>query len=116
MQARELYEQHGRAGSLLVSTQVLQKFYVTVTRKLAEPLNEADAYEVVRELSHFSVVRVDAELVLAAIRRARTDKFSFWDGLIIEAALLGGATRLLSEDLQHGRMVNALHIENPFKA
>lgn len=112
--ARELFEQHSLGGSLLLSTQVLQEFYVTVTRKLSEPLSGPEALSAVRHFASFSPTQVDTDLIVRGAERSLRERFSFWDGLILEAALSGGATRLLSEDLQHGREVAGLVIENPF--
>lgn len=99
------------AGRGVLSTQVLQEFYVTVTRKLAIPLPAARAEQVVRGLAALPLVRVDGALILAAIARGRVFGFSFWDALIVEAALAGGADRLLTEDLQHGQVIEGLRIE-----
>lgn len=112
--ARQLFETEASAGRALLSTQVLQEFYVCVTRKLAVPMDSESAEDVVRNLSALPVIRIDAEQILAAIGRSRRMNVSFWDSLIIEAALAGGATLLFSEDLQHGRDVDGLRIENPF--
>ena len=112
--ACELFEREATAGRIVLSTQVLQEFYVAVTRRLAVPLDPAVAEDVVRNLSVLPLVRIDAEKILAAIGRSRRQKFSFWDALIIEAALTGGADRLFSEDLQHGQVIDGLQIENPF--
>lgn len=100
--------------TLVLSTQVLQEFYVAVTRKLAVPLSTPAAERAVRDLATLSVVHADTELVLAGIRRARSDAFSFWDALIVEAALMAGAERLVTEDMQHGRRIDNLVIDNPF--
>jgi len=112
--ACQLFETEASAGRALLSTQVLQEFYVSVTRKLAVPLDSESAEDVVRNLSVLPVIRIDIEKILAAIGRSRRMNVSFWDSLIIEAALAGGATRLFSEDLQHGRAIDGLRIENPF--
>ena len=42
-------------------------------------------------------------------------RFSFWDALIVAAALEAGCTRLLTEDLQHGQVIEGLRVENPFR-
>lgn len=112
--AQELFRIHSTDGSLLLSTQVLQEFYVTVTRKLSVPLGGLEALEAVRQFATFSLTKVDAELVVRAAERNQRDMLSFWDALIVEAAVAGGATRLLSEDMQHGREVSGLVVENPF--
>jgi predicted nucleic acid-binding protein len=113
--AHDLVRGHAASGDLLLSTQVLQEFYVTVTRKLAKPLTEDAALDTLRQLAAFPVVQVDSRLVLEAARRSQGLKLSFWDTLIIQAAVEGGASGLLSEDLQHGRRVDGVTIENPFR-
>jgi len=112
--AQRILQTEASVGNILLSTQVLQEFYVTVTRKLAKPLKPETALEAVTRFSAFPLVIVDMPLILSAIRRSQTDSISFWDSLVIDAALKGGAQRLWSEDLQHGRMVNGMRIENPF--
>ena len=113
--ARELLGTHTKAGETLLSTQILQEFYVAVTRKLATPLAEDAAYEAVRELAVMPTVRVDIPLILSAIQLSRQQKLSFWDALVIRAAIEGGAAALYSEDLQHGQVFETLTVENPFR-
>jgi len=112
--ACDIFETEASAGRALLSTQVLQEFYVTVTGKLAVPLDPKVAEDVVRNLAVLPLVQIDTEIILAAIGTGRRLQFSFWDGLIVEAAIAGGADRLLSEDLQHGQVIDGLTIENPF--
>lgn len=114
-QARRLLEADGGRGGLVVSTQVLQEFYTTVTRKLGHPLPEKAAEEATRALAEFEVVTPDAELVLEAIALARKDKLSLWDALIVRSALKAGCDALFSEDLQDGRRWGRLRVENPFR-
>jgi predicted nucleic acid-binding protein len=113
-QACVRFETEATAGLVLLSTQVLQEFYVAVTRKLSVPLEAETAEAVVRNLSALPILGIDAERILAAIGRSRRMQLSFWDALIIETALAGGAARLLTEDLQHGQIIDGLQIENPF--
>lgn len=113
--ARALLKQHVENGEALLSTQVLQEFYVTVTRKLASPLDPEDAYQATRDFALLPVVNIDSELVLAAAKRSQADQLSFWDALIVQSAIEGNATRLFSEDLQHGRRIAGLTVENPFR-
>jgi predicted nucleic acid-binding protein len=112
--AQELFSEEVEAGRAVLSTQVLQEFYVNVTRKLAEPLPSAVAEAQVRDFALLPLVRVDEAMILAAIERTRSMSFSFWDALTLEAALRGGADRLLTEDLQHGQKIESLRVENPF--
>lgn len=101
-----------RTGTL--STQVLSEFYVVATRKFDPPMTRRAAREVVGAYSAWPVVQVDAALILAASTLEERHTLSFWDALIIEAAARSGARRLLSEDLQAGRRIRGLTIENPF--
>lgn len=102
-------------AQLILSTQVLQEFYVSVTRKLGTPLDPEAAFQAVQDLAAFPVVQIDPPLILLAIQRSRKAKVSFWDALILEAALAAGATVLYSEDFQDGAVFGGLRIANPFK-
>jgi predicted nucleic acid-binding protein len=105
-----------RAG-FAISTQVLQEFYVTVTRKLETPLTPAEAMLQVRELEALTVVLVDTDLIHSAILTSDRHGFSFRDALIIESAIRASCHRLLTEDLQDGFVVrDRLVVENPFRA
>ena len=98
----------------MVSTQVLQEFYVIATRKLDPALDAAKAHRAVQHLCALPVVSVDPDMVLSAIRRSQAAQLSFWDSLIVEAAVHGQCQVLLSEDLQDGRVMDGVRIENPF--
>ena len=104
------------AGRFLLSTQVLSEFYVTVTRKLARPLDSARASRAVMDFCAMPIRDVTAKLVQAAIRRGTLTQLSYWDALIVETALEAGATTLLTEDLQHGQIIDTLRVHNPFLA
>ena len=112
--ALELFEEEVGAGRAVLSTQVLQEFYVNATRRLRSPLSEERAESRVRDFSRLPLVRTDEHMVLTAIARSRASSFFFWDALIVEAAIKGGAERLFTEDLQHGQVIEGLRIENPF--
>ena len=98
----------------VVSTQVLQEFYVTVVRKLAKPLDEASAEAAVRDLAQLPVVTVDAPMVLAAIATSRAHQLSLWDALILQAAVAGGCSEVLTEDLHIGFQLGPVTVRNPF--
>lgn len=112
--ASVLFQKETSAGRALLSTQVLQEFYVVVTKKLQEPLELETAEGVVRDLSCLPIVTIDVSIILSAIGRSRKMALSFWDALIIETALKGGATKIFTEDLQHGQIIDGLRIENLF--
>ena len=112
--ARALFQKHAEAGDILLSTQVLQEFYVTVTRKLARPLDAGAAAQAVSSFAELPLVQIDSELIISAIHRSQNDRLSFWDALIVQAAIEGHASTLYSEDMQHGQTQNSLRIVNPF--
>lgn len=97
-----------------MSTQVLAEFYWVATRRLARPLTESAASDVVRALAELTVVGADAELVQSAITLASDRQLALWDALIVRAAQVAGCQRLLSEDLQDGARFGEVRIENPF--
>lgn len=100
---------------IVLSIQVLGEFYVTVTRKFAESVSLETAARAVDAFSRFRVQPVHPETVNAAIRRSRYARLSYWDSLIIEAALSAGAGVLFTEDLQHGQRIDDLQIVDPFR-
>jgi predicted nucleic acid-binding protein len=101
---------------LVISTQVLQEFYVVVTRKLAHPLDEERAARALGGLARLDVVGIDVPLVMAAVDTSRTVKLSLWDALIIEAARQAGCARLYTEDMSDGQEIRGIKVENPFLA
>jgi predicted nucleic acid-binding protein len=112
--ARALFQKHAEAGDILLSTQVLQEFYVTVTHKLARPLDAAAAAATVSSFAELPLVQIDSALIVSAIHRSRNNQLSFWDALIVQAAVEGHASTLYSEDMQHGQMFDSLRVVNPF--
>ena len=113
--AREALQQALERGAVVVSTQVLQEFFVTVTRKLARPLPAGEAETALRRLMALSVVQIDPDLILAAAVSSRRDRISFWDALILAAASAAGCDEVLSEDLQHGRSFGRVRVANPLR-
>ena len=61
------------------------------------------------------MVNIDSKLVLSAIHRSRSGQLSFWDALIVQAAIEGNASTLYSEDLQQGQSFDGLKVVNPFQ-
>lgn len=102
------------AGTFLSSTQVLQEFYVTVTRKLVRPLGSASALDAMMKLAVLPLVTVTADMIAAAAQLADRSRMSFWDALIVRAAAAGGAEVLYTEDLSHDSVVDGVRIVNPF--
>ena len=112
--ARALVEGLWRDRAGVLSTQVLQELYVVTTRKLDPPMPRAAARELVVIYSTWPVVQVDVPLVLAASGLEERHSLSFWDAVVVEAARRAGAARLVTEDLQPGRDIGGVTVENPF--
>ena len=106
---RELWSE--RTGVL--SMQVLQEFYMNVTRKIASPLSKDSARSVVTSYAIWCTETTPAE-ISAAFRIEDESRIGFWDALIVSSAVKSGATRILSEDLNAGQRIAGILIENPF--
>jgi predicted nucleic acid-binding protein len=106
---RELWTQ--RTGVL--SMQVLQEFYVNVTRKIASPLPKDVARLVVNSYSIWCMETTPAEIA-AAFRIEDESRIGFWDALIVASAVKSGTVRILSEDLNAQQMIAGIRVENPF--
>ena len=102
------------AESIVLSAQVVNEFYFTVTRKLSRKAPAAQAEEAVRGLSGFRILPLDYRLSLAAMELIRKHQLSIWDALIVESALEGRCRTLFSEDFQDGRKYGSLKVTNPF--
>lgn len=99
----------------VLSSQVLQEFYVNVTKKIAMPLTKPSARAVVDSYIVWCVDTTQTE-ILTAFRIEDEARIGFWDALIIAAAHKAGAARILSEDLNPGQTIAGVRIENPFSA
>jgi len=113
VKAQQVLREAMSSGEGVLSTQVLQEFFVIATRKLG--VEPAMARRKVELLAEMDLVRVDLAMILAAIDLSRLHSFSFWDALIVRTAAAAGCGLLLSEDLQHGQVVDGVRIENPFR-
>jgi predicted nucleic acid-binding protein len=110
--ALDLVAEHRRAGTGVVSLQVLQEYFVTVTRKLQ--VDARIAGRKVELLAEFDVAAPELADILAAIDLHRLHGFSFWDALVLRSAKQAGCSVLFTEDFQHGREMEGLRILNPF--
>jgi predicted nucleic acid-binding protein len=97
-----------------LSVQVLQEFYVGVTRKLATRVARSTSREIVDAYGAWVREPTTAETVLRATDIAELAVISFWDALIIAAAEQAGAAQLLSEDLNAGQEIAGVRVVNPF--
>jgi predicted nucleic acid-binding protein len=112
--ARDLLRRLWADGTGALSTQVLQEFYAVATRKLKPPMARAEARQIVADYSEWCVVDTDPLLIVSASDLEERHTLSFWDALIVEAALRADAETLVSEDLQDGRVFVNLTVRNPF--
>ena len=112
--ATALIAQHLRAGSGVISTQVLHEFVNAALRKLALPLDIVRAR--VRLYSRFETVNASPTAVLEALDLHALHQVSFWDALILQAARQSGCVQLLTEDLHDGGVIGGVRIVNPFAA
>jgi predicted nucleic acid-binding protein len=101
-----------RAGRL--STQVLNEFYTNVTRKIKPPMQSGDARAEVRRYQRWQPWAIDHPTVETAWSIESRFGFNYLDSLIVAAAQTLGCRYLLSEDMQHGQIVDSVQILNPF--
>ncbi len=96
----------------VISTQVLQEFYVAVTRKMGVPPLAAKG--VLKTFGVFETVLVSTALIQEAIDCSILNQVSFWDSLILAAAASAGCSTVLSEDLNPGQVILGVKVQNPF--
>ena len=100
---------------IVVSTQVLIELRSVLTRKFKPALSWQDTRDALEALAGFEVVPANTNLVLDAHELARGEKLSWFDALIVEAAIRSGCERLYSEDLEHGRRYGEMTVRNPLR-
>jgi predicted nucleic acid-binding protein len=113
--AKAVLQELWRERTGVLSMQVLQEFYVSVTRKIRVPLPKDLARLVVSSYAIWCVETTPDE-ISAAFRIEDESRIGFWDALIVSSAARSGATRILSEDLSAGQRIAGIPIENPFAA
>ena len=107
-----LYEECRLAATGVVSLQVLQEYFATATKKLR--VDAAVARRKVEIFGRMHLYVPQLNDVIAAVDLHRLHGLSFWDAMIVRAAMAAGCGRLYSEDLQAGRRFEGLEIVNPF--
>lgn len=119
-------EKHARAKALVtrlweerrgvLSTQVLQEFYVNIRSKAAAPVSATEAKQWLVDYLNWEVVINDGNAVIEAIDLEERYEISFWDALILQAASSAGAAVVYSEDLNHGQEYAGVRVQNPLLA
>jgi predicted nucleic acid-binding protein len=98
----------------VISAQVLSEFYVTITQKVKETVTHEVAFQEIRLLRFIEIVTIDFDLIIKAFDITQKNKLSYWDSLILAAAITSGVGILYSEDLNHGQLIDNVKIVNPF--
>ena len=111
--ALRLFRRHLYSETLVISTQVLQEFYVTASRKFGN-IKSGHAKAITAEYARLNVLAISPEHVVSAIDVHSRHQLSFWDSLILVGARAAGAKLVLSEDFGHGRVYDGVRVENPF--
>lgn len=114
--AEHLLARCWETGVGCLSVQVLQEFFVTVTRKVAHPLSLDEAADRVREFATWKVFAPTANDVLGAIALQKQAKLNFWDAMVLQAAAESGCDVLWTEDLNDGQAIRGVRIRDPFAA
>ncbi len=96
------------------SAQVLQEFYVTVTKQSKEALDVGKAAEWVATISRKPCLDLDSAVVMRGIEAAQRYRISYWDGAIVAAAERLAVQTLYTEDLNHGQLYGTVRVINPF--
>ena len=97
-----------------ISTQVLNEYFVTVTKKIRIPMSASDAWSDIEELEKWNPVDIDFELLKTAYKAITTYSLSWWDALIIAAAKVCGCQSILSEDFSTEKDFFGIKVINPF--
>ena len=109
--SRQVIEELAQSGGGVISTQVMQEFFVTATRKLGMPPLGAKA--VLKTFALFEVVQVSPALIHDAVDCSILNELSFWDSLILAVAAAAGCATVYSEDLNAGQTILGVTVQNP---
>jgi predicted nucleic acid-binding protein len=112
--AQELIREGLTSGDAVLSTQILQEYFVVATRKLK--VSAEAAQKKVELFATMDVVTVGVDVVDDAIKLHRLNAISFWDALVVQCARAAGCTTLFTEDLQDGQVIEGVKVQNPFVA
>jgi predicted nucleic acid-binding protein len=113
--AAQLIRRAADTGEGIISYQVVQEFFSVALRRFQQPMSVAEAEQyLITVLRPLLAIHSSPGLYLEALRIAEKHRVSWYDSLIVAAAVEGQCERLYSEDFQHGRKIEGLRIENPF--
>ncbi len=100
--------------NMVLSTQVLSEFYVTVTKKIEVPLSVELVRREIVLLKTAEIVDIDYNSILKAIQVSVKNKLSYWDALIVTAAVKAGCREIITEDMNHAQVIEGVMLQNPF--
>lgn len=112
--SRELIFKSLRDGSGVISPQVLSEFYVTVTKKVEQPISAEQAKKEILLLSTMATIDLDATLIIRAIEMQERWQISYWDSLILASAERAKCKTLYSEDLSDNQIYDSVQVCNPY--
>ena len=112
--AHAVLERLWDSGTGCVSIQVLQEFFVTISRKVPKPLPAEDAKARIREFAAWTVFAPTADDIVAAIDLHVEARIGFWDAMVVLAAAESECPVLWTEDLSDGQVLRGVRIRNPF--
>ena len=112
--ANSIIEKIWEEKSGIISTQVVQEFYVNVTRKIPNPITPVLARGIILNYFSWHLEAIDPHTILFASEIEERHVLSFWDSLIVAAASHSKASEILTEDLNHGQIIEGVLMENHF--
>ncbi len=110
--SREVIARLAGSGDGVISTQVMQEFFVAATRKREVPPLAAKG--VLKTFTVFEIVQVSPDLIQEAVDCSILNELSFWDALVLAAAAAAGCSTVYTEDLNAGQTILGVKVENPF--
>jgi len=113
--AADIMKDLWRSGLGTISTQILQEFFITLTKKISAPMDISVVRETIRRLSKWDVAIIDVDTIIRATELQERYNYSFWDSLVVAAAIASGVRTIFSEDLSDGQTIEGITIKNPFQ-
>lgn len=111
--AKALIERLWDSGEGILSTQVLQELCINLRRRIKEPLPTAQVRQLIRDYSTWQIVVNTPDSILHSLELEARYVISFWDALILNAAIIGGASLVYSEDLAANQKYGPVQVVNP---
>ncbi len=112
--AMDLLKELWETGGGRISTQVCSEYFVTVTQKLTPGLSKEEAWEDIEDLAAWNPAPVNMQVLREARQIQKRYDISWWDSLILSAALFTNCRCIYSEDLDSGSTYSGVKVINPF--